>query len=69
MTFLVNALETKIFGLFLMLLADEKVSFGVYDVSRSLTPLGWAVIIIVPVGLIFGTIYLISRIIKKPKLK
>lgn len=69
MTFLINALGTKSFGLFLMLLEEGKTSFGVYDVSRSLTPVGWAVIVILPTALIFGAIYLAFKIIKKPKLK
>ena len=65
MTLLVNVLGTKILCLFLMLSGEGKVSFGVHYVERSLTPLGWAVIIILPIALVFGIIYLTAKILKK----
>ena len=69
MTFFANTLGTKILGVFLMLSGEGKISFGVYDVERSITPLGWAVIVILPTVLLFGAVYLIVKIFKKTKLK
>ncbi len=71
MTFLNCVLGMKMFDFFLMLFGGDMggVSFGVYDIERSLTPLGWAVIIIFPIALIFGVIYLAARILKKTKIK
>jgi len=62
-------LETKIPGFFLMFSGEGGVSFGVYHIERSLTPVGWAVIIILPIALIFGVIYLTGKILKKTKIK
>ena len=46
MTFLVGSLlETNVLG-FLMFAGSEKISFGFYDIARSLTIPGWIVIII-----------------------
>lgn len=67
MTFLLNILATAIFSLFLF--GGEGVSFGVYEIKRSLTPLGWAAVIIFPTALLLGAIYLAVKILKKPKMK
>ncbi len=69
MTFLVSLFVTKVLGFFLMFADDKSVSFGLYEIKRSLTPLGWALIIILPLALIFGIIYLAAKVIKKRKLK
>jgi hypothetical protein len=68
MTFPVNVLGTYILGFFLMLSGEGNASGG-YVIEKSLTPLGWAVIIFLPIVLIFGAIYLIDKILKKTKLK
>jgi hypothetical protein len=67
MSFLVKFLSANIFVL--MLFGEGRTSFGVYDIKRSLTPLGWAVVVILPTALIFGLIYLTAKIFKKPKSK
>lgn len=69
MTFLFCFVITTVRGFPLMFFGEGGVSFGLYDISKSLTPLGWAVIIIVPPAVIFGIIYLAAKILKKPKLK
>lgn len=66
MTFLINMFGTKILGL-LILFAQS--SFQVHTVYKEITPIGWAVIIILPLALIFGIIFSIVKILKKPKLK
>ncbi|CAN5335928.1 hypothetical protein BH20ACI1_BH20ACI1_03560 [soil metagenome] len=48
--------------------SDASSSGDVYSVTQSLTPIGWAVVIIFPIALISG-IYLIARLIKKRKIK
>ncbi|MGI8787350.1 MAG: hypothetical protein ACR2HG_06280 [Pyrinomonadaceae bacterium] len=67
MMVLFDILTIKIFSFPLLLFGSEGVSFGIYEIKRSLTPLGWTVVIIVPLALIFGTTYLIAKILKKPK--
>jgi len=52
-----------------MLSGEGKIAFGIHEIERSLTPLGWVVIIILPIALIFGVIYLIAKVLKKTKLK
>lgn len=69
MTFLNSLLLTKTFGFFLIFSNKSGVSFGLYEIKKSFTPLGWAVIIILPLALIFGVIYLAAKIPKKTKLK
>ena len=56
-----NLLGTHILGL---LSGEGKISFGIYEIERSLTPLGWAVVIFLPIALISGLIYLILKILK-----
>ncbi len=70
MTFL-HSLSGTIVPKFFLMFAENKggVSFGLYDISKSLTPFGMAIIIILPLGLIFGIIYLTAKILKKQKLK
>ncbi len=47
MTFLLSLLGTYVSGLFLMFASEGAgVSFGFYDIARSLTVPGWVVIII-----------------------
>ncbi|MDQ3063033.1 MAG: hypothetical protein M3R14_09265 [Acidobacteriota bacterium] len=69
MTLLINVLGTKSLSFFLMLSGEGKIAFGIHEIERSLTPLGWVVIIILPIALIFGVIYLIAKVLKKTKLK
>jgi len=56
MTFLGSLLDANILGFFLMLTGEGKISFGIYDIARSLTVPGWAVIII----LLLQSIYMIA---------
>jgi hypothetical protein len=59
-----------VFGFLFVYSAESGgVSFGLYDISKSFTPIGWAVIIILPLAIIFGIIYSVAGILKKPKLK
>ncbi len=44
-------------------------SFEVTTVYKEITPIGWIVIIGLPLGLLFGLGWLIVKILKKPKLK
>ncbi len=64
-----NVLAATIFNWLFLLFGSEGTSFGVYEIKRSLTPLGWAAVIILPTALLFGAIYLVVIILKKPKLK
>ena len=52
-----------------MLANDEAISFGIYDIEKSLTPVGWAAVIFLPLALIFGIIYVVMKTIKKRKIK
>jgi biopolymer transport protein ExbB/TolQ len=56
MTLLASLLGTNVLGFFLMFSAGEGVSFGFYDIVRSLTIPGWAVIII----LLLQSVYIIA---------
>ncbi len=56
MTFLLSLLGTYVSGLFLMFASEGGVSFGIYDIARSLTIPGWVVIII----LLLMSIYMIA---------
>lgn len=68
MIFLFNLLKINFAKLFL--LANQGgVSFGHYDIAKSLTIPGWIIIIMFPLALILGIIYLTIKIFKKPKLK
>jgi len=69
MTFSVNVLTTKFLGFFLVLSGEGEASFAVQHIERSLTPFGWAAVIILPIALIFGIIYLTAEVLKKTKLK
>ena len=69
MSFLISFLTTKVLGFFLMLANDEAISFGIYDIEKSLTPVGWAAVIFLPLALIFGIIYVVMKTIKKRKIK
>ncbi len=64
-----NVLAITIFNVLFLLFGSEGTSFGVYEIKRSLTPLGWAAVIILPTALLFGAIYPVVKILKKPKLK
>ena len=55
MTFLSSLVATDISGLFL-LLTGEGISFGVYDIAKSLTIPGWGVII----TLLIQSVYMIA---------
>ena len=56
MTLLASLLETNVLGFFLMFSTGEGVSFGFYDIVKSLTIPGWAVIII----LLLQSVYIIA---------
>lgn len=64
MTFL-----TSLLGFFLMLEQKGAVSFGMYEVKKTLTPVGWAVVVLLVLSLIGGIIYLGVKIGNKSKLK
>lgn len=66
---LFNIFAAKTLGFFLLLLGSEGSSFGVYEVKTTLTPLGWATIVIIPTALVFGAIFLTVKFLKKSKLK
>jgi len=55
MTFLGSLIGTDVPGLFLMF-TNEGVSFGLYDIARSLTIPGWGVII----TLLIESVYMIA---------
>jgi hypothetical protein len=61
-------LGAKLLNVFLIS-AEAGSSFGVYSVSHSLTPLGWVLIIVLPILSICGFIYLVAKLFKKTKLK
>ncbi len=44
MTILGSLLETNVLGFLLMFAGEGKISFGIYDIARSLTIPGWIVI-------------------------
>ena len=69
MEFAASFLITKSFDFLLLLSGDSKVSFDVYLIEKSLTPIGWAVVITVLIALFFGLIYLTAKIFKKTKTK
>jgi biopolymer transport protein ExbB/biopolymer transport protein TolQ len=56
MTLLASLLGTNVLGFFLMFSTGEGVSFGFYDIVKSLTIPGWAVIII----LLLMSVYIIA---------
>ena len=65
---ILQILETKFLNVFLVLV-QARSSFGVYSVSKSLTPFGWFFVISLIILAICGIIYLKSKTLKKPKLK
>lgn len=68
--FLLN-IPAATFSCLLSLFDSESVSSAsaVYEIKRSLTPLGWAAIVIFPTALILGLIYLTVKILRKRKIK
>ena len=56
MTILGSLLETNVLGFLLMFAGEGKISFGIYDIARSLTIPGWIVIIV----LLLQSIYMIA---------
>lgn len=57
MTLLASLMGTKVLGFFLMFAAGDKaVSFGLYDIAKSLTIPGWGVVIV----LLLMSIYIIA---------
>lgn len=42
---------------------------GGYTIHKELTPLGWFVVIVFPLAFLLGVVFLIVKILKKPKLK
>jgi biopolymer transport protein ExbB/TolQ len=56
MTFFASLLGSDLSGMFLLLAGDAKISFGVYDIVKSLTIPGWFVII----TLLIQAVYLIA---------
>ena len=49
-------LLTSLLGLFLMFAEGEAISFGIYDIAKSLTIPGWVVIIV----LLLQAVYMIA---------
>ena len=66
-----NDISAKTLTNFLLILGagDKAVSFGTYDVAKSLTIPGWIVIIVLSLALIFGARYLVRKFFGKSKLK
>ncbi len=58
---------TNFFGAILLFIQNS--SFEVHTVYKELTPLGWFVVIVFPLAFVFGIVFLIVKILKKPKLK
>lgn len=56
MTLLASLLGTKVLGFFLMFANESGVSFGLYDIAKSLTIPGWGVVIV----LLLMSIYIIA---------
>lgn len=56
MTFLGSLVGTDVSGLFLMFTGEGAISFGLYDIARSLTIPGWGVII----TLLIQSVYMIA---------
>jgi hypothetical protein len=52
-----------------LLLFQANSSFHVYTVYKEITPIGWIVIIGLPLVLIFGLGWLVVKFLKKSKLK
>ena len=59
----------NILSFFLIFEQKGSVSFGIYEVHKSLTVPGWIVLIALSLALIFGTIRLAKKIVSKSKLK
>ena len=59
----------SLLGFLLLFEQRGAVSFGLYDIKRSLTPFGWALVILLLLSLTYGIIYLGAKIINKSKLK
>ena len=56
MTFFASLLGSDFLGSFLMFAGDTKISFGIYDIAKSLTIPGWVVITI----LLIQSVYMIA---------
>jgi biopolymer transport protein ExbB/TolQ len=56
MTFVAGLLGSGFLGYFLMLAGETKISFGIFDIARSLTIPGWMVVII----LLIQSVYMIA---------
>ena len=56
MTFFASLLGSDFLGSLLMFAADTKISFGIYDIAKSLTIPGWIVIAI----LLIQSVYMIA---------
>ena len=69
MTFLAFLCEKTLTLVFLMFADGGSISFGVYDIKKSLTPLGWAVVFVLSLVLIFGLTYFVVKVFKNLKLK
>lgn len=67
MVFLIQNLSAKLFGFVLFLFQESK--FEVHTIWKEITPFGWILIIGLPLVFILGIIFLIVKILKKPKLK
>jgi len=56
MTFIAGLFGSGFLGLFLMLAGETKISFGIYDIAKSLTIPGWMVVTI----LLIQSVYMIA---------
>ncbi|MGI9034907.1 MAG: hypothetical protein ACR2GD_02595 [Pyrinomonadaceae bacterium] len=66
-----NVISAKTLINFLLILGagDKAVSFGAYDIAKSLTIPGWIVVVTLSLALIFGAAYLTRKFFGKSKLK
>lgn len=67
MTFLTNFLVAELPESLLFFVQHTGVE--VKTIHKELTPIGWIVVIVLPLALIFGIIFLIAKFLKKSKLK
>lgn len=67
MALLIQVLATKLTKL--LLIFQAKSSFEVTTIYKEITPIGWLVVIVLSLALIFRIVFLIVKMLKKPKLK
>src|SRR5687767_15958885 len=69
MTFVADLLGTGFMSIFLLLAEQTKISFGIYDIAKSLTIPGWIVIAILPIQSVYMIAVGIDRYLTYNKAK